>query len=286
MRLFFAGVFEGRHNRLFDRGFFKSVCVLSSYFYVRNKVPGDKDFYPNDCYDFMLDSGGFSFIANNKTGAGINWKEYIRHYANFINRWNIKKFIELDIDNLVGYERVKDYRKMLEDLTGKPAIPVFHPTRTYDDFAVDCAEHRFVALGMYEKLNTEVSKKLIEIAHENNSRVHRLGITNINEMIKRDIVFDSCDSITWLSANRFGQRLNFNRQTGFAKLCQVEHKEQLKPTWRESAYSLATWGIYSHWLGKNLSPVWDEDAKGMPVIEEDSMTDDEIRDRYATRQRA
>lgn len=69
---------------------------------------------------FLLDSGAFTFFSK---GGCADWEKYIKRYASFINRNNIELFFELDIDKLVGYEKVLFYRKKLEDMTGKPVIP-------------------------------------------------------------------------------------------------------------------------------------------------------------------
>lgn len=67
----------------------------------------------------MLDSGAFTFMRGN---AKVDWADYIKRYAEFINKYDVKYFFELDIDNIVGYEKVLEYRKLLERLTQKNAF--------------------------------------------------------------------------------------------------------------------------------------------------------------------
>ena len=55
--------------------------------------------------DILLDSGAFTFaLSNAKVDvAKIDWKKYVEDYATCINTNNIKHFMELDIDRVVGY---------------------------------------------------------------------------------------------------------------------------------------------------------------------------------------
>ena len=55
---------------------------------------------------FMLDSGAFTFM-NNRNHSSIDFDKFVADYANFINKNNIDNFIELDIDSIVGLQRVE-----------------------------------------------------------------------------------------------------------------------------------------------------------------------------------
>lgn len=41
----------------------------------------------------------------------VDWNEYLDKYIDFINAHDVQYFFELDIDAIVGYERVKQLRK-------------------------------------------------------------------------------------------------------------------------------------------------------------------------------
>ena len=47
-------------------------------------------------------------------------------YIAFIKKWNVKQYIELDIDSVIGYDKVKEIRNKLEKETGVKSMPVFH----------------------------------------------------------------------------------------------------------------------------------------------------------------
>ena len=164
--------------------------------------------------DFLLDSGAFTFMQNAKTH--VQWEPYIERYADFIKRNNITKFFELDIDSVVGYDKVKEYRKRLELLTGKQSIPVWHKTRGIKEYERLCKEYPYVGIGGYvvKELSPQEYKAfpaMIEMAHKNGAKVHCLGFTRLSDLPKYH--FDSVDSTAWTTGNRFGYVYRFNGKT-------------------------------------------------------------------------
>ena len=47
------------------------------------------------------------------------WDRYVDAYIDFINTWNVHHFFELDIDRIVGLEKVEEFRRRIESKTGK-----------------------------------------------------------------------------------------------------------------------------------------------------------------------
>lgn len=176
---------------------------LMSYYYIKK-----------DCADiiqnskmFLLDSGAFSFSDNKK---GIDWEKYIQEYAEFINKNNIEYFFELDIDNIVGYEKVLGFRKKLETLTGKKCIPVWHKNRGIAEYKKMCDEYKYVSIG---GIGNEIHSKqyncfipMVSEAHKRGAKIHGLGFTS-SKLLKK-IHFDSVDSTNW-SYGRFGHFWEF-----------------------------------------------------------------------------
>lgn len=162
--------------------------------------------------DFILDSGAFSYLAG-LDASKVDWDDYIRRYASFINKYDIEKFIELDIDSIVGYERVKELREKLIKLTGKKPIPVWHKSRGKDEFIKMCKEFPYVAIGGI--VTKEITRKeykffpwFIQTAHQYGAKIHALGLTNMSAIKKYN--FDSVDSSSWTCGNRFGYVVKFN----------------------------------------------------------------------------
>lgn len=158
----------------------------------------------NHCNDILLDSGTFSFL---RRGMKKDPYKYIEKYAAFINKYDIKKFFELDIDSIVGYKEVLQLRRELETLTNKRCIPVWHRSRGKDNFLKMCDEYDYVSIGGFA--NHEISQSLypciqnmITEAHRRGAKIHGLGFTRLKTLHKYK--FDSVDSSTWCVNSRFG----------------------------------------------------------------------------------
>lgn len=188
--------------------------ILESFFYADSKT---EKLLPH-FGDFLLDSGAFTFMQSSKTH--VVWEDYIERYADFINRNNVEKFFELDIDSVVGYDKVLEYRAMLEKLTNKQCIPVWHISRGMKNFYEMCQMYPYVALGgivgerrggtKYKQYHA-MFPTFIKIAHQHGCKIHGLGYTDLSGLAINH--FDSVDSTAWTTGNRFGFIYQFNGKT-------------------------------------------------------------------------
>jgi hypothetical protein len=102
---------EGGQDRLYDKATAQhKPYILESFYYADADTERLLPYYG----DFLLDSGAFTFMMSSKNH--VVWEEYIERYANFINRNNVKKFFELDIDSYVVGDFINDkiFAKMKE----------------------------------------------------------------------------------------------------------------------------------------------------------------------------
>lgn len=211
MDVYLAGT-EARGKELHrqEPSIFSDANILQSFYYCDEF--SEKVVIPQ-AKRFLLDSGAFTFF---NTGGVADWNAYLKKYADFINRNNIKYFFELDIDYLIGYEKVLGMRAKLEDMTGKPCIPVWHKERGKEEYIKMCEEYDYVAIGGVA--GNPAGRKIVEhypwfirIAHENGARLHGLGYTAIKGLEK--LHFDSVDSTAWVSGNKFGGVYEFTGTT-------------------------------------------------------------------------
>lgn len=187
----------------------ESLYVLESFYYFQSwQVPLIKS-----SKMFLLDSGAFTFM-NGKKSADFNG--YLSKYIDFINKYNVEYFFELDVDSVIGYEEVKRMRKRLEKETGKRCIPVWHKSRGKDEFIKMCDEYDYVAIGGI--VTKEIKKDeypffswFINEAHKRNCKIHGLGFTTLNDLKRYN--FDSVDSTSWKSGGRYGQLHIFKGDT-------------------------------------------------------------------------
>ena len=188
----------------------KGVNVLESFFYIKPWQAEMRNQYKR----LILDSGAFTFMS--KKANGVDFETYTKQYAKFVNDYDIELFFELDIDSVVPWQRYLDLRKMLEDLTGKDPIPVFHKSRGKEWFQNAVREHSYVAVGGI--VTGEIKRSefgtlgwFINEAHKNKCKIHGLGFTNLQWLPK--LKWDSVDSTSWLYGNRSGVVYQFNGRT-------------------------------------------------------------------------
>ena len=220
MRIFLAG--ENGKKRILTElhvtcgGGFDDVVkrwkpyILESFYYIDADTERLLPYYG----DFLLDSGAFTFMVGK--GEKTDFEEYAERYADFIVRNDVKKYFELDIDSVVGYEKVKELRKRLERITNRQPIPVWHKSRGIEEYKRHCEQYPYVAIGGYvvKELKPKDYEKfpaMIRYAHMHNAKVHCLGFTKLDSLAKYH--FDSVDSTAWTTGNRFGYLYYFDGKT-------------------------------------------------------------------------
>lgn len=221
--------------------------ILESFYYADETTEKLLPYFG----DFLLDSGAFTFMQSSKNHC--DWNEYIERYANFINRNNIDKFFELDIDSVVGYKRVLEYRDKLEKLTNKKSIPVWHKSRGIDEFKKMCDEYNYVAVGgiVAKEIKPEQYSAfpiLINEAHKRKAKIHGLGFTSLQYLPKYH--FDSVDSTAWTTGNRFGFIYQFNGKTMIKHDC--PKGKRLADSRKVAEINYLEWIKFQRYAEKNL----------------------------------
>lgn len=215
MRIFLAGLrpFLGKHLSADD---VRGIYSLESFYYADSTTEKYMPLFK----DFLLDSGAFTFFSTKNQN--INWEQYVDRYAEFVVRNNVKNFFELDIDKLVGYEKVLELRKRLETATGRQCIPVWHKTRGKEEYLKMCDEYPYIAVGglvgaggagvsAYSKEVARFFPWFINEAHKRGAKIHALGYTSMDGLMKYK--FDTVDSTSWVAGNRFGFVYKFDGKT-------------------------------------------------------------------------
>lgn len=186
------------HHRLQD--FHDFNCLESFYYYTKHAGTRFCVAKANLYRDFILDSGAFSFLAG--ASSGVDWDRYVDAYADVVVQHDICKFIEVDIDPIVGLKRVEELRDRLETRAGRQCIPVWHITRGVDYWRRMTSGWPLVAIGGFVtreiKRKSPVIPKMLAIARTNGALVHGLGIGDTA------YPFASVDSSSWTGAVRFG----------------------------------------------------------------------------------
>lgn len=183
--------------------------ALESYHYLKERKYTDEfmNEYVKTRDFFILDSGAFTYMNDISKGkAEINWDKYIENYAAFIKKYQIKNYIELDIDVVVGLKEVERLRKKLEDIVGWKCIPVWHKSRGWNYWEYMVKNYNYVSIGglvtrEIKQKEYSLLNKFIKVAHKNKCKVHGLGFTSMKYLSQ--IKFDTVDSTSWKSGRRF-----------------------------------------------------------------------------------
>lgn len=176
---------------------------LMSYYYIRNKLEL-AEFIRDRSELVLIDSGAHSF----QFGAKVDFLEYTKKYAEFIrvfDRPNVLGYFEMDIENVIGYDKVLELRKILESVSDK-IIPVWHPDRGIKDYEEMCKKYagKIIAIGGFRgtDIKDEQFLMFLKVAKKYNCKVHCLGMTRTKVLDK--VPFDFTDSSSWKQHGIFG----------------------------------------------------------------------------------
>ena len=214
MRLYLSAVFENSglmktSKDITDIIDISKVHILQSFVYAKEE---HAERY-KDCKSFMMDSGAFTLMMSKKNVKNFNIKKFATNYANFIKKWDVDNFVELDVDGIFGVDVYKDILHLVQDITGKDPVRVFHGWRGRDYFEeLVKVKNRIcmggIAMGKARRNSLDYFQWFLDTAHKNNCKVHGLAVTSPELLRKYN--FDSCDSSSWTYSARSGTLYRFD----------------------------------------------------------------------------
>lgn len=163
----------------------------------------------------MIDSGAFTLqklehIDEQTVDKYV--EDYIRWLKKNYDYWD--NYVEMDIDNIIPYKKVKEIRHYLWDCIGEPPIVVWHGLnsklgfdRTLNDWKDYCQKFKYVGFG--REIDYRYIQPMLDYAHKNKTLVHGFAITSMNDIFRFN--FDSVDSSSWVNSCRFGDLIVYNK---------------------------------------------------------------------------
>lgn len=177
---------------------------LMSYYYIKNREEL-AIFVRDNSEEILIDSGAHSF----QKGAKVDWDRYTKEYADFIKRFDnntVIGYFEMDVDNIIGYQKVLELRKVLELVSDK-IIPVWHKNRGLDEYKKMCKDYagKIVAITGFknEDIKDEQYLMFLKYAKKYNCKLHCLGMTR--RKILDQVPFDYVDSSSWVQNSVYGR---------------------------------------------------------------------------------
>lgn len=174
---------------------------------------------------YLLDSGAFTYQDAATASEQMPFHVYRARYAKFVQTYGelFEACAELDVECAdipgVGYvdvEQVAGWREeMIEKAPRASIMPVWHfGTRTREEWDSYCDHPHISYIGVgsthagAEFNQVGVFSALIARAHKNGKRVHGMAATKIKTQLLQ-LKYDSVDSASWLSAQKFGTTFIF-----------------------------------------------------------------------------
>lgn len=252
-----AAIQKGHKEVAFEYG----VPWVMTSFYYHSAAPTDgsgegwtMDYmdHPN-CKGLIMDSGAFSFISSSdkmEKAEDHDWYEYARVYGEYVAEHDVERYIGLDLDSVIGYDEVLELRDYLEDVAGRPCIPVWHRNRGKEAWLEMCEKYDRVAMGGFPwdeipPKKYHVLPWFIDTAHERDARVHALGFQPTTDQIEK-YPFDSTDSANWMWNGLYGTLYKWNGRR------MEEYPHEKKVTKEFYKHNLREWAKYSNYMdGKN-----------------------------------
>lgn len=255
MRIYLSAVFESAISQDKLKEIINDAYVLHSFAYFNENY---SELY-SLCKDVMLDSGAFTVMNSVKSRSNFNPMEYCRKYANHIKKYDIKHFIELDIEGVYGFDVYKDCLHQLQDITGRDPIYVFHKWRGLNYFDELVKKYDYIALGDVSvgKGSREIYKYFpyfLNKAHQNNCKVHGLAFTSISDL--RYMQFDSVDSSSWKSGDRFAHPFRFDGHNVNQYNCKCNDERKLDKGNIVQEHDFLEWKKLAIYFDKEYEPIW------------------------------
>lgn len=250
MKIFLSGM-ESTYNKVFPNGI-DMLWTLLSYYSIRRNEKNCMEII-NRSQEVMIDSGAHSF----QKGVHVPWEDYTEEYAAWIqanDQPKIHGYFEMDVDNMIGYDRVLALREILLRVTDK-IIPVWHKNRGIEDFKRMCHEYsgRIIAITGFrnEDIRDDQYAMFYRYAHEAGCKVHCLGMTRKKVLDK--VPFEFVDSSSWLQQAAYGSAPLYARDDGGVSMVKYPKGTNTYELERKSyqAYRKMQQHYYAKWKSIN-----------------------------------
>ena len=235
----------------------RDAHILASYAYHKDE---HDEYYPY-CKSLLVDSGAFTFMLKSIRGNNVDFdiKSYCKKYAEFVKKNNIKNFIELDVEGAYGFETYKDCLHMLQDITGRDPIYVFHRWRGMDYYKELVKQKDYICLGDVDvgsgnKVQEKYFSWFVDEAHRNNCKVHGLAFTQVDKL--KQIPFDSVDSSSWTAGARYASVCRFDGHSIRKYNCKRTEEKELMHNSIIKKHDYLEWKALQKYFDSEIEPIW------------------------------
>lgn len=225
MKIFLSALEASEAFKYINEKIDKYLYNLMSFYYLTRNDNYKEIIRKSEA--ILIDSGAHSF----QKGKKVKWYEYTESYAEWIKKHDCDKIIgyfEMDVDNVLGYEKVLELRKILLKATNK-IIPVWHKNRGIEDYINMCKNYEFDIVAISGFKNEDIVdsqyQNFVNVAHKYGKKIHGLGLTRRKILDK--VNFDFVDSSDWVHAVVYGRIDNKRHSIKFSKKFSKENRKYL-----------------------------------------------------------
>ena len=231
LTIFYSGVeYESYLDILYNLGIRN---FLMSYEYLKGKGINQLKKYPD--MHLFIDSGAYTYNQDPKYAEYTieQWEKQIEEYLAWAERHKNQIFAiaDLDIQYLVGYEKVVEWRKKYFEpfmlRTGLPVCFIYHE-EGLDIWEYMCKRYPYVGISLNidrEVDETELRNKF-KIAEKNNALVQGMASTRTGMLTQYP--FYTVDSTTWNVGLKYGE-ISVWTGNKMSRIKKVDFKEKAFP---------------------------------------------------------
>lgn len=247
-----------------EQGLHIHDALVSYYYLEKGKTKAHEwELIHRNCDNVMVDSGAHSF----QVGKTVDWYNYTERYAQWVadhkDDPRFVGFFEMDVDIVLGYEKVKELQNILFQASDK-IIPVWHKNRGIDEFKRMCHETKGDIVAITGFRNEDIIDKqypaFVKYAWSCGKKIHCLGMTR--KKILDKVPFDYVDSSSWKQAGIYGNRLHFKNGQMVTKSVHGRYTTtelnnlNLVEYMKFAEYYNAKWHRINHDLYENFNWQW------------------------------
>lgn len=231
LTIFYSGVeYESYLDILYDLGIRN---FLMSYEYLKGKGVHQLKKYPD--MHLFIDSGAYTYNQDPKYAEYTieQWEKQIEEYLAWAEKHKNQIFAiaDLDIQYLVGYEKVVEWRKKYFEpfmlRTGLPVCFIYHE-EGLDIWEYMCKRYPYVGISLNidrEVDETELRNKF-KIAEKHNALVQGMASTRTGMLTQYP--FYTVDSTTWNVGLKYGE-ISVWTGNKMSRIKKVDFKEKAFP---------------------------------------------------------
>jgi len=226
MKVYLAGM-ESILNSYKDVKIKTTDNVFGTFFYQKNTTSLLNELAERKHEGLItIDSGAHSFFGYAGISSATHQQnadkskmpdpdEYVERYFKWLKEhWEkFSYFVELDIQAIVGLDKVKQWRKrMKKEGLYEKCITVYHRCDEWKDYLdmLKDSQSKYVGLeGLRHGKMCVPYMKCLKTAYEKQVKVHGFALTNPS--VANEYPFYSIDSTTWTSPVRYGTFFALNR---------------------------------------------------------------------------